>query len=87
MLNFVQLGFVEVVTASTDKYQVLVFCPNWICKAQTNTVFLQLFAWQAQRAQVFREQQEELRWRHIDELRSKDMDRRAQVCQIPERRF
>ena len=43
MLNFVQLGFVEVVTASTDKYQVLTFCPNWICKAQTNTEFWQLF--------------------------------------------
>ena len=34
---------------------------------------------QAQQAQKFREQQEEMRRRHIDELRSKDMDRRAQV--------
>ena len=37
------------------------------------------FSSQAQQAQKFREQQEELRRRHIDELRSKDMDRRAQV--------
>ena len=49
--------------------------------------FDNLFAWQAQQAQKFREQQEELRRRHIDELRSKDMDRRAQVCQFSERRF
>ena len=38
-----------------------------------------VFSSQAQQAQKFREQQEELRRRHIDELRSKDMDRRAQV--------
>ena len=34
---------------------------------------------QAQQAQKFREQQEEVRRRHIDELRSKDMDRRMAV--------
>ena len=34
---------------------------------------------QAQQAQKFREQQEEIRRKHIDELRSKDMDRRQQV--------
>ena len=50
--------------------------------------FDNLFECQAQQAQKFREQQEELRRRHIDELRSKDMDRRAQVFfQFPERHF
>ena len=71
LLNFVHLGFVKVVTGSTPDYQVL-------------TTFLN---GQAQQAQKFREQQEEVRRRHIDELRSKDMDRRAQVCQFPEIHF
>ena len=68
------------------------FCSTWICRScyskhRQISSFDNFFAWQAQQAQKFREQQEELRRRHIDELRSKDMDRRAQVCRFPERRF